>query len=135
MTPGPRMNITGLDHIVLTVKSIARTCDFYKQALGAEIITYGAGRTALGLGDQKINLHEAGHEFEPKAATPTPGSGDFCLITLAPLTEVEAHLRVQGIPIEEGPVARTGARGPIMSIYIRDPDNNLVEIASYTADS
>jgi len=125
------MRITGLDHIVLTVRSIARTCEFYKQALNAEVITFGAGRTALQLGDNKINLHEAGKEFEPKARTPTPGSGDICLITSAPLADVAQHLRAQGIEIEEGPVARTGARGPILSLYIRDPDGNLVEIASY----
>jgi len=126
------MNITGLDHIVLTVRSIARTCDFYEQALGAEVITFGAGRTALQLGDNKINLHEAGNEFEPKAATPTPGSGDICLITSASLAQVEQNLRARGVAIEEGPVPRTGARGPIMSLYVRDPDSNLVEIASYS---
>lgn len=125
------MTIAGLDHIVLTVRSIPQTCAFYESALRAQVITYGAGRTALGMGGQKINLHEAGNEFEPKAETPTTGSGDFCLITNAPLAEVERHLRAQGIEIEEGPVARTGARGPILSIYIRDPDGNLVEIASY----
>jgi len=125
------MKITGLDHIVLTVRSIARTCDFYERALSAEVITFGEGRTALQLGGNKINLHEAGNEFEPKAATPTPGSGDICLITTTPLADVAEHLRAHGIEIEEGPVARTGARGPIMSLYIRDPDGNLVEIASY----
>ncbi len=125
------MNITGLDHIVLTVGSIARTCDFYQRALGAEVITFGEGRTALQLGANKLNLHEAGNEFEPKAAAPTPGSGDICLITNAPLAEVEQHLRAQNIAIEDGPVSRTGARGPIMSLYIRDPDGNLIEIASY----
>ncbi|MFP4538383.1 MAG: VOC family protein [Dichotomicrobium sp.] len=125
------MTITGLDHIVLTVRSIERTCAFYRHALGAETITYGQGRTALGFGDQKINLHEAGSTFEPKADKPMPGSGDFCLIAAAPLADVEQHLRAQGIEIEEGPVPRTGARGPILSIYIRDPDGNLIEIASY----
>jgi len=117
---------------VLTVRSIARTCDFYEQALGAAVITFGAGRTALQLGDNKINLHEAGNEFEPKAATPTPGSGDICLITSASLAQVEQNLRARGVAIEEGPVPRTGARGPIMSLYVRDPDSNLVEIASYS---
>lgn len=125
------MNITGLDHIVLTVRSIARTCAFYEQVLGAEVITFGAGRTALGLGAQNINLHEAGNEFEPKAAAPTPGSGDICLITTAPLAQVEQNLLARGVAIEQGPVPRTGAQGPIMSLYIRDPDDNLVEIASY----
>jgi len=125
------MKIIGLDHLVLTVRSIAQTCDFYERALGAQVMTFGEGRTALQLGDNKINLHEAGNEFEPKAAMPTPGSGDICLITSAPLADVAQHLRALGIEIEEGPVARTGARGPIMSIYIRDPDGNLIEIASY----
>jgi len=125
------VNITGFDHIVLTVRSIARTCDFYERALGAQVITFGEGRTALLLGEHKINLHEAGNEFEPKAAAPTPGSGDICLITGVPLADVREHFRAQGIAIEEGPVARTGARGPIMSLYIRDPDGNLIEIASY----
>jgi len=125
------MNIKGFDHIVLTVQSIARTCEFYEQALGAEVISFGAGRTALRLGANKINLHEAGNEFKPKAATPTPGSGDICLITAASLDQVEQNLRACGIEIEEGPVARTGAQGPILSLYIRDPDGNLVEIASY----
>jgi len=126
------MRITGLDHIVLTVRSIARTCEFYQQALGAEVITFGEGRIALQLGDNKINLHEVGKEFEPKAAMPTPGSGDICLITTVPLADVAKHLHARSIEIEEGPVARTGARGPIMSLYIRDPDGNLVEIASYS---
>lgn len=125
------MNITGFDHIVLTVRSIARTCEFYEQALGAEVVTFGEGRTALQLGANKINLHEAGNEFEPKAAMPTPGSGDICLITTASLAQVEQNLRARGVAIEDGPVPRTGARGPIMSLYIRDPDGNLVEIASY----
>ncbi|RIA55117.1 catechol 2,3-dioxygenase-like lactoylglutathione lyase family enzyme [Dichotomicrobium thermohalophilum] len=126
------MNITGLDHIVLTVKSIERTCDFYEQMLGAEVIKYNGGRTALGLGDQKINLHEVGKEFEPKANAPTPGSGDICLITTASLAQVEQNLLARGVEIEEGPIERTGARGPIKSIYIRDPDGNLIEIASYS---
>jgi catechol 2,3-dioxygenase-like lactoylglutathione lyase family enzyme len=125
------MNITGLDHIVLTVKSIERSCDFYEQMLGAQVIKYEGGRTALGLGEQKINLHEAGNEFEPKAAAPTPGSGDLCLVTTASLAQVEQNLLARGVTIEEGPVTRTGAQGPIKSIYIRDPDGNLVEIASY----
>ncbi len=125
------MNITGFDHVVLTVRSIARTCEFYEQALGAEVVTFGEGRTALHLGANKINLHEAGNEFEPKAAMPTPGSGDICLITTASLAQVEQNLIARGVAIENGPVPRTGARGPIMSLYIRDPDGNLVEIASY----
>ena len=93
---------------------------------------FGAARLALRFGRQKINLHKAGAEFEPKALQPMRGSGDFCLITNTPLAEVEAHLKAQGVVIEEGPVARTGAVGPILSIYVRDPDGNLVEIANYT---
>jgi len=125
------MRISRLDHLVLTVRSIERTCAFYKDVLGMEVTTFGEGRIALAFGRQKINLHEAGHEFEPKAARPTPGSADLCLITEAPLDRVLAHLTEAGIPIEAGPVARTGAEGPISSIYLRDPDGNLIEIATY----
>ena len=121
-----------IDHLVLTVRSIERTCQFYADALGVEAITFGDGRRALQIGDQKINLHEAGHEFEPKARLPTPGSGDFCLVTDEPLGEVIARQERLRIPIEEGPVTRTGAVGPLRSIYIRDPDGNLVEIANPT---
>jgi catechol 2,3-dioxygenase-like lactoylglutathione lyase family enzyme len=125
------MTIVGLDHVVLTVASIEATCDFYGRALGIQVVTFGAGRVALQCGDQKINLHQAGREFEPKARQPTAGSGDLCLITSAPLDHLIAHLIAEGIAIEEGPVARTGARGPIASIYVRDPDGNLVEVAHY----
>jgi catechol 2,3-dioxygenase-like lactoylglutathione lyase family enzyme len=125
------MRISRLDHLVLTVRSIERTCAFYKDVLGMEVTTFGEGRIALAFGRQKINLHEAGHEFEPKAARPTPGSADLCLITEAPLDRVLARLTEAGIPIEAGPVARTGAEGPISSIYLRDPDGNLIEIATY----
>src|SRR6476469_4441204 len=121
-----------IDHIVLTVGSIERTCRFYADALGVEAITFGDGRRALQIGDQKINLHEAGHEFEPKARLPTPGSGDFCLVTDEPLGEVIARQELLRIPIEEGPVTLTGAVGPLRSIDIRDPDGNLVEIANQT---
>jgi catechol 2,3-dioxygenase-like lactoylglutathione lyase family enzyme len=119
-----------IDHLVLTVRSIERTCQFYAEALRVEAITFGDGRRALQLGDQKINLHEAGREFEPKARLPTPGSGDFCLVTDEPLDELIARQQRLGVPIEEGPVTRTGAVGPLRSIYIRDPDGNLVEIAN-----
>lgn len=128
-----RVKIDRLDHLVLTVHSIERTCAFYAGVLGMEVVTFGEGRTALGFGRQKINLHEVGREFEPKAARPTSGSADLCLITDAPLEEALATLAAAGIAIEEGPVARTGAEGPITSIYIRDPDANLIEIACYGA--
>lgn len=123
--------IVRLDHFVLTVASIERTCAFYQRVLGMNCVSFGQGRKALAFGQQKINLHEVGKEFEPKAHRPTAGSADFCLITNTPLAEVIAHLQRQEVVIEEGPVARTGAIGPIQSVYIRDPDDNLVEIANY----
>ncbi|WP_244642670.1 VOC family protein [Phyllobacterium sp. 628] len=122
-----------IDHLVLTVESIERTCTFYADALGMMVETFGQDRKALRFGNQKINLHQAGHEFEPKAKAPTPGSGDLCFITATPLESVIAHLGALDIVIEEGPVARTGATGPLRSIYIRDPDYNLVEIANIEA--
>ena len=128
------MEIDRLDHLVLTVKSIDATCAFYSRVLGMSVVTFGGGRKALVFGRQKINLHEAGREFEPKAARPTPGSGDLCLISAVPLPEVIAHLAHCEVPILEGPVARTGALGPIRSVYFRDPDENLVEISTYDAN-
>jgi|SRR5579871_3290214 len=125
------IQIDRIDHLVLTVRDIDVTCDFYANVLGMEAVTFGEGRKALRFGQQKINLHQAGHEFEPKAAMPVPGSADICFITAAPLVEVMAHLNAQGIPILEGPVLRTGAVGPIRSLYLRDPDGNLIEIANY----
>lgn len=125
------MQIGRIDHFVLTVASIEATCAFYRDVLGMEVVTFAGGRRALSFGAQKINLHEVGREFEPKAARPTAGSGDFCLIADTPLEQVVADLQARGIAIEEGPVNRTGATGPIRSVYIRDPDDNLVEIATY----
>jgi catechol 2,3-dioxygenase-like lactoylglutathione lyase family enzyme len=119
-----------IDHVVLTVRSIDATVAFYADVLGIEAVTFGEGRRALQVGGQKINLHEAGHEFEPKARRPTPGSGDLCFVTDQRVDEVIARLGRLGVPIEEGPVARTGATGPIRSVYVRDPDGNLVEIAN-----
>ena len=124
------MRIARIDHFVLTVASIEATCAFYRDVLGMEVVTFAGGRRALSFGAQKINLHEVGREFEPKAARPTAGSGDFCLIADTPLEEVIAHLQAKGIAIEEGPVSRTGATGPIRSVYFRDPDDNLVEVAN-----
>lgn len=125
------MRIGRIDHFVLTVASIEATCAFYRDVLGMEVVTFAGGRRALSFGAQKINLHEVGREFEPKATRPTAGSGDFCLIADTPLEQVIAELQARGITIEEGPVSRTGATGPIRSVYIRDPDDNLVEIANY----
>ena len=126
------MRINRIDHLVLTVASLQATCDFYSRALGMEVVTFGsAGRKALAFGAQKINLHEVGKEFEPHARVPAAGSGDFCLITATPLDEVVDHLRSCGVPVIEGPVARTGATGPLRSVYLRDPDGNLVEVSNY----
>lgn len=125
------LTINHIDHFVLTVRDIDRTCDFYSRVLGMQVVTFGQGRKALSFGRQKINLHQAGREFEPKAKAPTPGSADFCLITEQSLESVQAHLNDCGVAIEEGPVPRTGATGPITSFYLRDPDDNLVEIAVY----
>lgn len=125
------MKVDRLDHLVLTVSNIAATCEFYSKMLGMEIITFGENRKALTFGSQKINLHEAGHEVEPKAHRPTPGSADLCFITPVLLKEVVDHLARCGAKIIEGPVRRTGARGPIESVYLRDPDSNLIEIANY----
>jgi len=126
------VKIDRIDHFVLTVADINATCDFYRRALGMEVLTFGDGRKALGFGGQKINLHQKGREFEPKAARPTPGSGDFCLTTATPLDDVVAQLEKAGIVVELGPVARTGARAALRSLYFRDPDGNLVEVANET---
>ncbi|AOZ88194.1 VOC family virulence protein [Bacillus xiamenensis] len=123
--------IRRLDHIVLTVQHMEETIRFYTTVLGMKEETFGEGRKALRFGLQKINLHEAGHEFEPKAAHPQPGSADLCFITDLDMDSLLLHLRKQVVPIEEGPVKRTGTLGPIESIYIRDPDMNLIEISRY----
>lgn len=119
-----------IDHVVLTVRDIDRTIDFYVRALGMRAATFAEGRRALTFGEQKLNLHQAGREFEPKARVPMPGSADLCLVTDTPIDEVAAHLAGLGVPVEHGPVAKTGARAALRSIYVRDPDGNLVEIAN-----
>ncbi|MBO1279276.1 VOC family protein [Acinetobacter nosocomialis] len=124
------MKISHLDHLVLTVASIENTCNFYQTVLGFEVITFKGDRKALKFGNQKINLHQQGNEFEPKALQPTPGSADLCFISDTPISEVVAHLHQLNIQIEEGPVERTGAMHPILSVYIRDPDQNLIEISN-----
>jgi catechol 2,3-dioxygenase-like lactoylglutathione lyase family enzyme len=125
------MKIERLDHLVLTVRSIPASVAFYERVMGMQAVTFGVGRVALAFGQQKINLHELGREFEPKACRPTPGSADLCFITATPLSEVLEHLAACGVPITEGPVARTGALGPITSVYFRDPDENLIEVSAY----
>ena len=125
------MNISHIDHIVLTVSDIKSTLDFYQRILGMEVETFAEGRIALTFGSQKINLHQHGKEFEPKAELPTPGSQDLCFITETSLDEAIAHVRDQGVEVIEGPVSRSGAQGPIVSFYFRDPDLNLIEVANY----
>nr|XP_046261956.1 glyoxalase domain-containing protein 5 [Scatophagus argus]XP_046261957.1 glyoxalase domain-containing protein 5 [Scatophagus argus] len=125
------VEVSHLDHLVLTVKSVPDTVNFYTTVLGMEDITFKGNRKALGFGQQKFNLHEVGQEFEPKAKHPTSGSADLCLITHTPLATVAAHLKTCGVEIEEGPVNRSGAVGAITSLYFRDPDQNLIEVSSY----
>jgi catechol 2,3-dioxygenase-like lactoylglutathione lyase family enzyme len=125
------MNIDRLDHLVLTVTSIEATIEFYTRVLGMTAVTFDTGRKALQFGRQKINLHEAGREFEPKALRPTPGSADLCFITETPMAQVVVHLQGEQIQIIEGPVERTGAAGRMISVYVRDPDGNLIEISNY----
>lgn len=122
-----------IDHLVLTVADIPRTVDFYQRVLGMRHEVFGEGRSALAFGQQKLNLHQAGREFEPKAAHPLPGAIDLCLVTTWPLDRLLAHLAAEGVALEEGPVRRTGALGPIESVYVRDPDGNLIEIGRYLA--
>ncbi len=125
------MKINRLDHFVLTVKSLESTCEFYTRVLGMEVVTFGNGRKELSFGFQKINIHEQGKEFEPKAGQPTPGSADLCFITDTPIGEAIRHLSSCGVEIIEGPVTRTGATGTIVSVYMRDPDLNLIELSNY----
>lgn len=125
------MLISHLDHLVLTVADIKKTCSFYSEALGMTAITFGDNRTALSFGEQKINLHPAHSPLMPHAKNPAPGSADICLITKLPLASVMHHLQEKGVVIELGPVARTGAVGIIESIYFRDPDGNLIEVGKY----
>jgi catechol 2,3-dioxygenase-like lactoylglutathione lyase family enzyme len=127
--------ITHLDHLVLTVRDISATIAFYTKVLGMKEVTFGKNRRALSFGNQKINLHQSGHEFEPKAACPTPGSADLCFISDIPLSLIISGLTAHDVPILEGPVARTGAEGPILSVYFRDPDGNLIEISNPIRES
>ena len=126
-----RISIENIDHIVLTVMDVQRTCEFYTKALGMNIVEFENGRKALTFGKQKFNLHEYGKEIEPKAENPAPGTTDICLITETPIPTLINHINKLGIEIIEGPVERTGARGEIESIYFRDPDGNLIEVSKY----
>jgi catechol 2,3-dioxygenase-like lactoylglutathione lyase family enzyme len=124
------MQIDLLDHLVLTVQDIERTCEFYARALGMQVVTFGEGRKALHFGNQKINLHQKGKEFDPKALYPTPGSTDLCFLTSIPLEQVIAHLQSCHVSLLLGPVERTGATKSLVSIYFRDPDGNLLEVSN-----
>jgi|SRR5919108_3482434 catechol 2,3-dioxygenase-like lactoylglutathione lyase family enzyme len=126
------MKIDAIDHIVLTVKDIDKTCEFYSKVMGMDAVTFGKGRKALSFGSQKINLQLLGRESALRAEKPTPGSADVCFTTSMSLTDVIAHLEHCGVKPIGGPVARNGARGPMMSVYFRDPDMNLVEVSNYT---
>ena len=125
------MTITRLDHLVLTVADVEESVLFYTSVLGLEVYRSPEGRVSLLFGDQKINLHQAGNEFEPKAAFPAPGSGDLCLVTDSSLEEFMDRFQGLEVEIVAGPVERAGALGPMRSVYVRDPDGNLIEVARY----
>ena len=124
------MEIQQVDHLVLTVLDIDASCEFYHQVLGMDIVEFGEGRKALAFGLQKINLHRYGEELEPHAAHPAPGTADMCFLTSVPLDDFVRRCRENNVEIVEGPVERTGAQGPILSVYLRDPDGNLIEVAN-----
>lgn len=128
------IEIDQLDHLVLTVTDIEASCRFYSTVLGMQVITFAGGRKALRFGEQKINLHAQGREYDPRARHACPGSADICLISRTPMTDVIAHLESCAVPIVDGPVRRSGARSPLLSVYLRDPDGNLVEIANRIDD-
>ena len=127
------MRIAAIDHFVLVVRDVPRTCDFYSRVLGMEAREMESGRFALHFGRQKINLQQVGLSVDPLARHPTPGAGDFCLLTEVPLDEVEAHLEQEGVAIFEGPVRREGASGTLLSVYFYDPDDNMVEVSNLLA--
>lgn len=125
------MKVDYLDHLVLTVHDIDKTVEFYRTVMGMEKVVFGGNRVALGFGSQKINLHQRGNEFEPKAGSVCAGSADLCFIIKTPINEAKKHLTACGVSIIDGPVSRTGAMGTILSLYFRDPDQNLIEVSNY----
>jgi catechol 2,3-dioxygenase-like lactoylglutathione lyase family enzyme len=127
------LKVRAIDHVVMTVRDIDRTSSFYERVLGMTPVVFGDGRRALSFGAQKLNLHQAGREFEPRAAAPAPGAIDICFLTDVPLDDVVRSLAREGVAIELGPVAKTGARHPLRSVYFRDPDGNLVEVSNEIA--
>jgi catechol 2,3-dioxygenase-like lactoylglutathione lyase family enzyme len=130
-----RFTVDRLDHLVITCSDVDQSASWYQRVLGMEREEFGEQRrTALKFGGQKLNLHQAGREFQPNAAHATVGSQDLCFITAVGPDEVKHHLDICGVTIEQGPIAKTGSLGPIMSVYCRDPDGNLIEISSYLAE-
>jgi catechol 2,3-dioxygenase-like lactoylglutathione lyase family enzyme len=129
------ITLVRLDHLVLTVRDVAATCRFYERVLGMETRTFGNQRIALHFVDQKINLHDAARPIDPNVRHAAPGSADLCFLVTTPMPEILAHLEACGVPVVEGVGRRTGATGPIMSVYVYDPDENLIEIAVAVAAS
>ncbi len=121
---------SALDHVVVNVSDMSRACDFYERVLGAEIVEFGAGRKAVRIGGQKLNLHDAATTGDPIARDPSVGGADLCILTETPMDDVVRHLEAQSVEIILGPVERTGAMGPILSVYLRDPDGSLIEISN-----
>ena len=124
------MDLDAIDHVVLTVRDIPVSVAFYTRVLGMREVIFGDDRRALVFGRCKLNLHQAGREFEPKAAHPTPGAADLCLLARTSIADISRQLAAQGVAIEAGPVERTGAQGPLLSVYVRDPDGNLIELSN-----
>ena len=124
------MDLDAIDHVVLTVCDIPASVAFYTRVLGMREVIFGDDRRALAFGRCKLNLHQAGRELEPKSAHPTPGAADLCLLAHTPIDDITRHLAAHGVAIEAGPVERTGAQGPILSVYVRDPDGNLIELSN-----
>ncbi len=124
------MDLDAIDHVVLTVRDIPASVAFYTCVLGMREVIFGGDRRALAFGRCKLNLHQAGREFEPKAAHPTPGAADLCLLARTSIADITRQLAAQGVAIEAGPVERTGAQGPLLSVYVRDPDGNLIELSN-----
>lgn len=124
------MDLDAIDHVVLTVRDIPASVAFYTRVLGMREVIFGGDRRALAFGRCKLNLHQAGREFEPKAAHPTPGAADLCLLARTSIADITRQLAAQGVAIEAGPVERTGAQGPLLSVYVRDPDGNLIELSN-----
>ena len=124
--------VEDLDHLVLNVSDIRATCRFYQRVLGMTPFTFGNGRTALSFGNRKINLYEVGQRYSPQPDKPLSGTAELCFLSRTPVVELLDHLKANNVSVEEGPVRREGALGPITSVYFRDPDGNMIEVANYT---